>query len=513
MASVVLVADGSALRAGRVLEACRVAGLQVRGVANGPDALEAALGEPPQLIVAELELPLIDGLRLAEILRANPRTADARFLFLGRNSERSPSPFDETLPGQTPAEEIAERVVAMLDRQQRMDAVRRESHARRELSGQLAEVAVVDLIQLLHAGRRTGVVELRYAPGLGEHATGSLWLHEGELVHAVVGAQVSGRKALLRMLGWREGRFTFSAERRAPTQSLSGPVRVLLTEGMRQVEALARDTSLPPREAEIRLAVPKSEVPQAVHPVTQEVLLLLEMYGRVHDIVEHCSHPDYQVLRTVQTLIERGLVSITRKEAGWQTGRVGWLEPAAVRRLEDWLQQGRPAGQGARRAKLLLASADPDATADLLQLLAPLPGFTVSPLVGERSFRAGDLAVLAELRLSEAASVEILHLPIDEAFAPAWPTVAHAALGVLFVHSHSVADSDPRLRPLAQCVSQLPGVRLFRVLLLRKGERVAAEDVQARLAHLDRSSLFLLPLENGKDRLPLLATMLARVLP
>jgi hypothetical protein len=74
-----------------------------------------------------------------------------------------------------------------------------------------------------------------------------------------------------------------------------------------------------------------------------------------------------------------------------------------------------------------------------------------------------------------------------------------------------VADAELRLRPLAECLARLPGTRVFRVLLLRKGERVAAEEVQARLA--DRSSLFLLPLENGKDRFPLLATMLARVLP
>jgi hypothetical protein len=89
--------------------------------------------------------------------------------------------------------------------------------------------------------------------------------------------------------------------------------------------------------------------------------------------------------------------------------------------------------------------------------------------------------------------------------------LAYGALGVLLVHSHPVADAEAQLRPLAQCLAQLPGARLFRVLLLRKGERVAAEEVQARLA--DRSSLFLLPLENGKDRFPLLATMLARVLP
>jgi CheY-like chemotaxis protein len=511
MASVVLVADGNRARASLLLEACRGGGLQVRGVGSGPDALEAALAEPPQLVVAALDLPLIDGLRLAEILRANPRTAEARFLFLGRSTERPTSPFDETLPGQAPAAEIAARVTAMLDRQQRMDAVRRESLARRELGGQLAQVSVVDLVQLLHGGRRTGVVELAHAPALREPEAGALWLHEGELVHATVGAQVSGRKALFRLLGWREGRFSFSAERRAPTQSLSGPTRVLLVEGLRQCEELARDASLPPREAEIRLAVPKNEIPHAVHPVTQEVLLLLEMYGRVHEIVEHCGHPDYQVLRTVQTLIERGLVVLSRGESSWPAQRAGWLDPTALRRLEDWLQQGRPAGQGARSAKLLLASADLEATRDFLQLLAPLPGFSVSPSVEGGSFGLDDVALLGELSLGDGPSVEILHVPIGESFAPAWPMLAYGALGVLLVHSHPVADAEAQLRPLAQCLAQLPGARLFRVLLLRKGERVAAEEVQARLT--DRSSLFLLPLENGKDRLPLLATMLSRVLP
>jgi CheY-like chemotaxis protein len=509
----VLVADGNAARAQAVAEACRAAGLTVRQVANGPDALEAALGDPPQLVVAALDLALIDALRLSEILRANPRTAEVRCLFLGRPLERPPSPFDETLPGQTPPAEIAERVATMVERQQRMDAVRRESQARRELAGPLSQLPLADLVELLHAGRRTGVVEIAHAPTLGEPGSATLWLRDGELVHAAAGAQVTGPKALFRMLGWREGRYHFSAERRAPAETLSGPTRSLLLEALRQCEALSRDTTLPPREAEIRLAVPKNEIPHAVHPVTQEVLLLLEMYGRVHDIVEHCSHPDFQVLRTVQTLIERGLVAISRPETGWPAGRVAWLEPAAVRRLEDWLQRGQPAGASPRRAKLLLAAADPEATRDFLRLLAPLPGFTVSPLVESGALRAADLDVLAELRFAEGPCVEIVHVPLDEAFAPAWPVIAHHALGALLVHRHPVAEAEQRLVALGRCLAALPGSRIFRVMLLQKGERVAADEVQARLAHLDESSLFLLPLEAGKDRMPLLATMLSRVLP
>ncbi len=513
MASAVLVADGNRARGERVLEACLAGGLQARRVETGPEALEASLADVPQLLIAAVELPLIDGVRLSEILRANPRTAEARFLFLGRPPARPPSPFDETLPGQTPPEEIAAQAVAMLARQTRMDAVRRESAARRELEGQLSQIPLVDLVELLHLNRRSGVIELTRAPAGATRQAGAVWLQDGELVHATVGTEVIGPKALFRLLGWKEGRFTFSAERRAPTQTLSGPTRVLLLEGLRQGDELANDSSLPPREAEIRLAVAKSEIPHAVHPVTQEVLLLLEMYDRVEQIVEHCSHPDYQVLRTLQTLLERGLVVVSRGESTVQAQKSGWLDPGAARRLQDWLQLGRLPGQAAASAKLLLASSDLEGTRDFLRLLAPLPGFEVAPVIEAGGLGADDVKHVARLRLGDGPSVDIIHAPWREPFAPAWRTLAYGALGVLLVHTHPVAEAEARLRPLVQCLSQEPGARLFRVLLLRKGERVPADEVQQRLALLDRSSLFLLPLEAGKDRFSLLATMLARVLP
>jgi CheY-like chemotaxis protein len=513
VASWVLVADGDRARAARVLEACAARGLQARPVATGPAALEASLTDVPPLVIADVDLPLIDGVRLSEILRANPRTAEARFLFLGRPSARPRSPFDETLPGQTAAQEIALLAVSMLARQARMDAVRHESAARRELEGQLSQIPLVDLLELLHLNRRTGVVELTQSPVSGERQAGALWLADGEIVHAKAGGEVVGAKALFRLLAWREGRFTFSAERRAQTRSVGGPIRVLLLEGLRQCDELARDVSLPSREAEVRLAVPRSEIPQAVHPVTQEVLLLLEMYDRVDAIVEHCSHPDYQVLRTLQTLHERGLVVVSRAEAPARPAAAGWLDPNAARRLQDWLALGRPPGQAARSAKLLLAAPDLEATRDFLRLMAPLPGFETSPRVEAGDFGPDDVIGLGRLRLGDGPHIDFVQAPRAETFAPAWRTLAHGALGVLLVLTHPVAEAEARLRPLVRSLSQQPDTRLFRLVLLRKGERVPAEQVQARLALLDSSSLFLLPLEAGKDRFSLLATMLERVLP
>ena len=51
---------------------------------HGAAALEAALADVPDAVIAPLDLSLIDAPKLAEILRANPRAQGVRFIFLGR---------------------------------------------------------------------------------------------------------------------------------------------------------------------------------------------------------------------------------------------------------------------------------------------------------------------------------------------------------------------------------------------------------------------------------------------
>jgi len=503
VASTVLIADGNRARARRVVSACLANGFETRHVETGAAALEAALAEAPQLVVVSVELPLIDGPRLAEILRANPRTAESRCLFLGRLAGRPASPFDEVMPGSAQAEDVAAQVVAMLARQTRMDAVRRESAARREVEGQLGQIPLADLIQLFHANRRSGVVELTRSQPNGSRETGALWLHDGNVVHATAGSHVQAEKALFRLLAWRDGRFTFTSEATAPATTITAPTRVLLLEGLRQLDEAERArSSLPPLSARVRLAVARTEIPHAVHPVTQEVLLLLEMYERVADVVDHCSHPDYQVLRT----LARGTAEPAPRGAAW-------LDPAALRRLHDWLQAGRPAGRVGRSAKLLIGASDFEATRDFLRLLAALPGLEPAAELEQGRLGPDDLAPLGRLRLGEGPHLELIQVPIAQAFAPVWPLLAHRALGVLLVHTNPVPQAEARLQPLVRALSRLPEPRLFRVLLLRKGERVGADEMQQRLNLLDRSSLFLLPLENGKDPRSLLATLITRVLP
>ena len=112
MSARVLVADGDTTRAGKIEQACAQRGFATRIVHQGAAALEAALAEVPDVVVCQLALPLIDGSRLAGILRANPRTRDAKLVYLGER------PTDAPTPGPCPAQRPASLAGREMGRQQ-----------------------------------------------------------------------------------------------------------------------------------------------------------------------------------------------------------------------------------------------------------------------------------------------------------------------------------------------------------------------------------------------------------
>ena len=87
--ALVLIADGDAERGRRIAEACAARGLACQLAAHGGSALELALDDVPRVLVSQLDLPLIDGPRLASILRTNPRTRALHVLYLADRSEQA----------------------------------------------------------------------------------------------------------------------------------------------------------------------------------------------------------------------------------------------------------------------------------------------------------------------------------------------------------------------------------------------------------------------------------------
>jgi hypothetical protein len=512
----ILIAGGNHSRAKEIGAACAARGFATRFAPHGAAALEAALADVPDVVVAPTDLALIDAPKLAEILRANPRTQSTRFVFLGKPEEGAPDTgyFDEVLPSSADADDVGMRVEAILAQHARINAMEREAEADHEVEGKLSQIPLTDLLQLFHMNRRTGTIELvRRETGRPEEL-GSIFLREGNVVQATVGS-VDGEKALFRLLAWREGSFAFTPNRIRVAARILAPTRALLMEGVRQLDEWERMRgSLPPLDARVVLTVDTGKLPNVVHPLTQEVLLLLEIYDLVRDVVDHCSHPDYQVLRTLHTLVDRKIVQLRRDPSRSPAGSGDALfSPAQVRRLQDWLQSGRSGTTRSRVAKLLLISTDVTATRDFVRLLGTLPGMQLTPRFRRGHFSDQDVETVGQLHVDDGIGIQLLHVPVDPPFSPIWPVAAHGALGTLFLLSGSVREAEERIHPASEVIRRLPRARIFHLLLMEKGQRLTPAELQEKPSLLDEASLFLIQLENGREAVSLLRTMFGRVMP
>lgn len=519
----ILIADGHATRGERVLHAVEAQGRRARLASHGASALEIALSELPRLIVVQAELPLVDAAKLAEILRANPRTRGVRLLALCRDARRASwiGVGDERIDAASSAEEIAQAVSAMLDRQSRIERLEVGAHAESALEGELADIRPAELLQLLHLRRVTGRLALAGSASgasagspAGPSAPARVEFNAGEIVAAEVGP-VRGEKALFRLLERTRGAFHFEPGPGASERGIEQPTRLLLAEGLRQFEEWARIAAkLPSLESPVRLRVARDELPPVLHPLTQEVLNGIEQAARVADVVDRSSQPDYQVLRTLHTLAERGIVEFGRvRLAAPEASRGALFGEAQCRRLRGFVQSERHASGPLPNAKLLVVAASAIASRRFAELLEKVPGSELAPSLARGRDEPLPLAPIARLAVDAELSIDLIHLPADPLYAPLRAFAAHRALGTLFLLDATMGASASQIAEIADELGRENGARAFHVVMLGEGERVSPDELRANLALLDSASLFLLPMDPHKDPSSLMRSLFARIVP
>ncbi len=467
MAAGVLIADGDADRGRKIAVACRALGIEVRVASHGAAALEIALADKPIAMVAQVALPLIDGTRLAEILHNNPHTRAMRMLFIddGDRDEASQSALGRVLPGRADPDTIARFIEALLRERSSAAAAGASDPIGPGVEGKLSQVALAELIELFHVNRKTGVIELREGGGR-RAASGRIDLCDGDIVQARIGS-VEGEKALFRLLAWRRGSFAFREQVVARERgATSRPTRALLREAQRQADEWERiGSELPAPHARVALKVARSSLPSVLHPLTQEVLLVLELSSRVSDVLDRCTFPDYQVLRTLQTLIRRGMVELRADNAASEPPAGGLFGPALAARLRDWLDQGRPRDTVPIDAKVVLFASEPEAARAFAALLARLPGVEQTP---RGSHDASSVASMLRIPVDDEVAIEVFAMPAESRFAALWPLAAHGALATWFVHGSGVEASVSALRAAIDQVGAMPRARCFHLLLAEK---------------------------------------------
>lgn len=402
----VLVVDAEIEVLGDLASRLRNLGLEVVIADSDRLALERARGRRPDAFVVERRLA--EETALLDELAIDRQLASIPCLLMSDAPEAA-----DILDRRDPTT-IAKRLY---------DALPRERAAARDgdFRGDLTQVSVVDLLQLLSMNRRSGALTIATAKGAGE-----VRLREGEVVDAVFRRQ-EGEKALFRLLAETEGHFAFASGTETALRRIEVPTSALLLEGMRQLDEVRQLRESIDGAGGFALAT-QADLPAEASPLEREIFAALETPKSLDDLLEELSESDHTILQATQRLLTDGRL---RRIAGG-TARPELAEPDRLHLIAALIKRlGREGfGGGARLAfagEVRRVAALGHASGRMANAEVPADSVPLAPVPHR----------LATLKFPDGARLELLGLPLADEYAPLWGLSLPGTAAVIQVGSTS----------------------------------------------------------------------------
>ncbi len=228
----------------------------VREARDGEDALGEALSWKPDLVISDIMMPKLDGYGLYRKLKGRPETASVPFVFLSAKKD-----VEERVVGiEMGADDYITKPFSIKELKAKVKSIIKKANdlkVRGSLEGLLSEVDLVEIIQLLEMGRKTGMLMLETAEN-----NGNIYFVDGQPLFARTDPW-SGSDAFFTMVSWKEGRFRLDPAGQEMEENIDGyRGQELLMEGVRLIDEMTEAIRcLPPKETVLTRA-DKGDVPE-----------------------------------------------------------------------------------------------------------------------------------------------------------------------------------------------------------------------------------------------------------
>lgn len=320
-----------------------------------------------------------------------------------------------------------------------------------EVRGDIAQIPLPDLLQLLSMGRKTGTLTVTTSIAAGE-----LRLQDGEVVDATF-RRAEGMKAVIRLLGERDGAFHFAPDSTPTLRRIREPMSTILMEGTRHTDEIRRlreklGVGTPGQLVALQIVDASIQGDAIAH----EVATALVMPRTLDDLLDDLPRNDLEVLSALARLDDAGALRKTpigdlRPSLAGPEGMVVLRGLARRLRPRGYRGPGRLVLTGTAATVRLARQA-------VMRLAEAVPGADVGgELSADRVIES-----TAVLQLGESMGLDVMTV-IDRAdVAPALPLVLTGAIGVItldrpspslvqvveelevaLVDAHSVTDEVP----------------------------------------------------------------------
>ncbi len=209
-------------------------GYEVTTTLSGQEAIEKVRQDRPDVVVADISMPGMDGYELCRVLRSDAATRTIPFIFLtGRDDDTDRLKArkigsDDYLTKPCPLERLTQSVDTLMDR---INQAKKIPLGQVGLSGKIEEVDLLDLIQTLELDQKTGALVLSH----GER-TGTLYFRDGVIVDADIRSP-KREEPLFVLLGWKTGNYLFLPDALPDRMPITASLANLLLQDFRTMEA------------------------------------------------------------------------------------------------------------------------------------------------------------------------------------------------------------------------------------------------------------------------------------
>ncbi len=175
------------------------------------------------------------------------------------------------------------------------------------LQGSLKDFDLIDVLQLIHLGKKNGSLEIETEENKGE-----IYFEDGRVIYAKTN-ETTSEDAIQYILRWSEGEFSFTPDKRAPERKMNIPIQNLILDSAKQIDEWKRLEKLIPN---VEMVVEFVEDPNVtteeinLEPDEWKILALITGEKSIREIAQLAKYTEFNTAKLFYGLISSGLVKL-----------------------------------------------------------------------------------------------------------------------------------------------------------------------------------------------------------